>query len=85
MDELNWIMDELNWIMDELNWIMDELNWIMDETICNNTHRIHIEYTSPNEKCRPKGQHSRWFNTQKPILCCASSSCSIREDSNTIH
>ena len=25
---------------------MDEMNWIMDETICNNTHIIHIEYTS---------------------------------------
>ena len=32
--------------MDEMNWIMDEMNWIMDETICNNTHIIHIEYTS---------------------------------------
>ena len=42
-------MDEMNWIMDEMNWIMDEMNWIMDETICNNTHRIHIEYTSQRE------------------------------------
>ena len=50
--------------MDTLNWIMDTLNWIMDTTICKNTHRIHIEYTSPNEKCLPKGRHSRWFNTQ---------------------
>ena len=62
---------------------MDEMNWIMDETICNNTHRIHIEYTYQTRNADLKVS-ILVGSIHKPILCCASSSCSIREDSNTI-
>ena len=66
-----------------LKFKMDEMNWIMDETICNNTHRIHIEYTSPTRNASLK-VGILVVQYTKPILCCASSSCSIREDSNPI-